>query len=302
MGLDTNGIKFLLSSKNKGVSFSNTLMVGRQILNLDFREFKENLQGFSLYKSEEQVDKFLTASGGYAEDFLRYLGAEKIDSLDYSAYEGANILHDMNLAVPENLKGKYSLVLESGSLEHIFNFPRSMANCMEMVEEGGHLLIITPVNNIMGHGFYQFSPEIFYRILNEANGFLIEQMLIFEYSPEEKWYQVEDPKKVRCRVELMNSSATYLCLRARRLKEMPVLERFPYQSDYEDAWEGRENYYSKIARDRDSVDAGYSISGSRKFLKKLIPGALLDVYRAYKQARKVKFNPEFYREIDIWKA
>jgi hypothetical protein len=83
---------------------------------------------------------------------------------------------------------------------------------------------------------------------------------------------------------------------------MPVLERFPYQSDYEDAWEGRENYYSKIARDRDSVDAGYSISGSRKFLKKLIPGALLDVYRAYKQARKVKFNPEFYREIDIWKA
>jgi hypothetical protein len=277
-------------------------MVGRQILNLDFREFKENLQGFSLYKSEEQVDKFLTASGGYAEDFLRYLGAEKIDSLDYSAYEGANILHDMNLAVPENLKGKYSLVLESGSLEHIFNFPRSMANCMEMVEEGGHLLIITPVNNIMGHGFYQFSPEIFYRILNEANGFLIEQMLIFEYSPEEKWYQVEDPKKVRCRVELMNSSATYLCLRARRLKEMPVLERFPYQSDYEDAWEGRENYYSKIARDRDSVDAGYSISGSRKFLKKLIPGALLDVYRAYKQARKVKFNPEFYREIDIWKA
>ncbi len=302
MGLDTNGIKFLLSSKNKGVSFSNTLMVGRQILNLDFREFKENLQGFFLYKSDEQVDKFLTAAGGYAEDFLRYLGAEKIDSLDYSAYEGANILHDMNLAVPENLKGKYSLVLESGSLEHIFNFPRSMANCMEMVQEGGHLLIITPVNNIMGHGFYQFSPEIFYRILNEANGFLIEQMLIFEYSPEEKWYQVEDPKKVRCRVELMNSSATYLCLRARRLKEMPVLERFPYQSDYEDAWEGRENYYSKIARDRDSVDAGYSISGSRKFLKKLIPGALLDVYRAYKQASKVKFNPEFYREIDIWKA
>jgi hypothetical protein len=302
MGLDTNGIKFLLSSRRKGVSFRSTLMVGRQILNLDFREFRENLQGFSLYQSDNQVEGFLADSGGYAENFLRFLGAESSDSLDYSAYEGANILQDMNFTIPDELKGKYSTVLESGSLEHIFNFPQSMANCMEMVEEGGHLLIITPVNNIMGHGFYQFSPEVFYRILNESNGFIIEQMLIFEYSPEEKWFQVEDPKKVRCRVELMNSSATYLCVRARRLKLMPLFERYPYQSDYEDAWEGRENYYSKIARDRDSVESGYSISESRKFLKKLVPDFILNVYRAYRQARRVKFNPEFYREIDIWKA
>ena len=302
MGLDTNGIKFLLSSGRKGVSFRHTLMVGRQILNLDFREFKENLQGFSHYKSDSQVQGFLSESGGYAESFLQFLGAEKIDSLDYSAYEGANILQDMNLPIPDAIKGKYSLVLESGSLEHIFNFPQSMSNCMEMVEEGGHLLIITPVNNIMGHGFYQFSPEVFYRILNDANGFIIEQMLIFEYSPEEKWYQVEDPKKVRCRVELMNSSATYLCVRARRLKIKPLFTRFPYQSDYEDAWEGRENYYSKIARDRDSVEPGFSVSGSRKLLKKLVPEFMLQVYRAYRQSTRVKFNPEFYREIDIWKA
>lgn len=302
MGLDTNGIRFLLSSRKKGVSFENTLMVGRQILNLEPRELRENLAGFGLLESEDQVKNFLTESGGYAEHFLRSLGARHVDSLDYSAYEGANILHDMNLPVAPELKGRYSLVLESGSLEHIFNFPRAIANCMEMVAEGGHLLVVTPVNNIMGHGFYQFSPEVFYRILNEANGFIIEQMLIFEYSPQEKWYQVEDPKKVRCRVELMNSSATYLCVRARRLKTAPVFERFPYQSDYEDAWEGRENYYSKIARERDSVDAGYQISESRKLLKKLTPDFLLEVYRAYKQARKVKFNPEFYREIDIWNA
>ncbi len=302
MGLDTNGIKFLLSSRKKGVSFENTLMVGRQILNLDFKELKENLQGFGLYKSDDQVEGFLTASRGYGEEFLRFLGAQKIDSLDYSDYEGANLLQDMNLGIPEELKGKFSTVLESGSLEHIFNFPTAMANCMEMVAEGGHLLIITPVNNIMGHGFYQFSPEVFYRVLNEANGFIIEQMLIFEYSPEEKWYQVEDPKKVRCRVELMNSSATYLCLRARRLKEIPVLQRSPYQSDYEDAWEGRENYYSKIARDNDSVQSGYSISNSRKFIKSILPEFFINIYRAYKQAGKVKFNPEFYREIDIWNA
>lgn len=275
-------------------------MIGRQILNLDFTEFTENLKGFELYQSDEHVQNLLTSSGGYAESFLNFLGAETIDSLDYSSYEGANKLHDMNLGIPEELKNKFSLVLESGSLEHIFNFPQAISNCMEMVEEGGHLLIITPVNNIMGHGFYQFSPEVFYRILNEANGFIIEQMLIFEYSPQEKWYQVEDPKKVRCRVELMNSSATYLCLRARKLKHVPVFQRFPYQSDYEDAWEGRENYYSKAARERDSVEPGFNTLESRRFIKKLLPDLFIEVYRAFRQARKEKFNPEFYREIDIW--
>ena len=300
MGLDTNGIRFLLSAQRKGVSLKNTLMIGRQMLNLDFHELSENLKGFDLHQSDEQVKSMLSSQGGYSEDFLRFLGAESIDSLDYSSYEGANILHDMNLPVPDACKNKYSLVLESGSLEHIFNFPQAISNCMDMVADGGHLLIITPVNNIMGHGFYQFSPEVFYRILNETNGFIIEQMLIFEYSPQEKWYQVEDPKKVRCRVELMNSAATYLCVRARKLKHIPSFQRFPYQSDYEDAWEGRENYYSKIARDRDSVESGINGSGSRKFLKKLTPQFLLEIYRAYRLARKVKFNPDFYREIDIW--
>jgi hypothetical protein len=130
MGLDTNGIKFLLSSHRNGVSLRRTLMVGRQILNLDFHEFKRNLKGFSLYKSDDQVENLLTVDGGYAEGFLKTLGAETIDSLDYSNYEGANLLHDMNLVIPDGLKRKYDLVLESGSLEHIFNFPVSMANCM----------------------------------------------------------------------------------------------------------------------------------------------------------------------------
>lgn len=301
MGLDTNGIKFLLSSHRNGISLRRTLMVGRQILNLDFQEFKRNLKGFALYKSDDQVENLLAVDGGYAEGFLKTLGAETIDSLDYSNYEGANLLHDMNLVIPDGLKRKYDLVLESGSLEHIFNFPVSMANCMEMVTEGGHLLIITPVNNIMGHGFYQFSPEVFYRVLNNRNGFEIEQMLIFEYSPDEKWYSVDDPKLVKQRVELMNSSATYLCVRAKRIKVVDVLTQFPQQSDYEDAWEGRENYYSRLAQDRDTIDKQNDPFVPKRLIKRVLPKFFLEVYRAYIQARKVKFNPRFYKEIDIWK-
>lgn len=301
MGLDTNGIKFLLSCRRSGTPLGKTLMIGRQILNLDFSELKRDLSGFGLYKDDQQVEGLLNNHNGYSESFLQLLGAEVIDSLDYSNYEGANLLHDMNLPIPDEWKGKYQTVLESGSIEHIFNFPISIRNCMEMVAPGGDLLIITPVNNIMGHGFYQFSPEVFYRVLNDRNGFELDRMFIFEYSPEEKWYRVEDPKKVKQRVELMNSSATYLCVRAKRKSMVPVLEVFPQQSDYEDAWEGRENYYTRLAQDRDSIERQNDLYVPRKLLKRILPQWFIDIYRAYKLTKKVKFNPRYYSEINIWK-
>lgn len=299
MGLDTNGIKFLLACHKQGVSLKRTMMIGRQILNLEAHELKENLTGFGLYTSDQQVKNILTENGGYAEAMLAMLGCEQIDSLDYSNYEGANVLHDMNLPVGDSLKQRYSTVLESGSLEHIFNFPTSIRNCMEMTELNGHLLIITPVNNIMGHGFYQFSPEVFYRVLNEKNGFELEQMLIFEYSPDEKWYSVKDPKVVKQRVELMNSSATYLCVKARRTALQEIFSAFPQQSDYEDAWEGRENYYTRLAQDRDAIHKTPENVSPKKLIKSILPKFLIDIFRAYKQAQKVKFNAKFYSEVDI---
>jgi hypothetical protein len=277
-------------------------MVGRQILNLEFQELRKDLQGFSLFSSDDQVRNLLSSYQGYSEGLLKLLGAETIDSLDYSNYEGANLLHDMNLPIPDEWKAKYDTVLESGSLEHIFNFPVSIANCMDMVAENGRLIVITPVNNIMGHGFYQFSPEVFYRVLNERNGFEIESMLIFEYSPEEKWFQVEDPKKVKRRVELMNSSATYLCVRAKRTKIKQIMVQFPQQSDYEDAWEGRENYYSRLAQDRDSIDKQTDPFVPKKLIKSILPKFFLDVFRAFRLVKKVKFNPDFYKEVNIWKV
>ena len=40
-----------------------------------------------------------------------------------------------------------------------------------MLTVGGSIFVNTPANNMMGHGFYQFSPELMYRIFAEANGF-----------------------------------------------------------------------------------------------------------------------------------
>ena len=38
-----------------------------------------------------------------------------------------------------------------------------------------HFVRITPANNFFGHGFYQFTPELFFRIFSAANGFEVER-------------------------------------------------------------------------------------------------------------------------------
>src|SRR5204863_4169092 len=107
---------------------------------------------------------------------------------------------------------------------------------MEMVSLGGHLLIVTPANNYFGHGFYQFSPELFYRVLSEQNGFEVVRMTCFGSDPESPWYEVKDPRVVRKRVTLFNSVPTSLAICARRTRLTSIFSEPPQQSDYSAEW------------------------------------------------------------------
>ena len=78
--------------------------------------------------------------------------------MDASDYEGCSIVHDLNNPLPEHLVGRYSLVLDSGTLEHVFDFPTALRNSLAAVRTGGHFVTIAPGNNQFGHGFYQFGP------------------------------------------------------------------------------------------------------------------------------------------------
>lgn len=214
MGIDQDGYRFIATS---GCDFTHTLTIGRQ-------EMHEG-------------------SGGYAEPFLKSLGAETVDSLDASGFEGASIVHDLNVPIPNALKESFTCVIDCGSLEHVFNFPQALKSCMEMVALHGHLLMVTPCNNFFGHGFYQFSPEVFYRAA-EGSGFEVA-MQTFEIG-REGWRDVPDPKQVRKRVLLRNDRETYLLVKAHRTELKPVLEPWPQQSDYVSAWTGDRWHFDSV--------------------------------------------------------
>jgi hypothetical protein len=95
-------------------------------------------------------------------------------------------------------------------------------------------------NNWTGHGFWQFSPELLFRIFTPANGFQIEAVLLHEVVPGGAWYAVADPDEIRSRVELRNSVRTYVLTVARRVSRVEIFATPPVQSDYVGLWERRE--------------------------------------------------------------
>ncbi len=236
MGLNLNGVRSLLYARSQGVDFSRTAMIGRQAFFLSPSEFRSCLAEFGFQPEEDAVRRMLRDSGGYADEFLRYLGAKEVHSFDYSAYEGATVLHDMNLEIPDRFKRQYSLVLDGGTLEHVFNFPTALRNCMEMVDIGGHYVALAPANNFMGHGFYQFSPELFFSAFTPANGYRLSEVIAFEDAAGAQWYSVRSPASVNGRVTLMNSRPVILLVIARRGEGVTPFASMPLESDYVSTW------------------------------------------------------------------
>lgn len=238
MGLDINGVRFLLHARATGADFSDFAMIGRQGLHLGEKDLGRALTEFGEAPDAALLRSLYSGSGGYAEALLGHLGAQRIDSFDYSDYEQATHVHDMNRPIPAAFKGRYSVVLDSGSLEHIFDFPTAIRNCMEMVRVGGHFLGITPANNFLGHGFYQFSPELFFRIFTPENGFVMDRVIAFEARRNARWFQARDPQAIRRRVTFSSSTPTYLLVMAHKTADCEPFANTPQQSDYVADWSG----------------------------------------------------------------
>lgn len=236
MGIDTESARFLLSARRAGVVFKECLTLGRQHYFLSNKESKKLLMEFG-FDPNAFPDLFVAASGNpYSEPFWRVMGVQSLHTMDASDFEGASIVHDMNQPVPEKLQNRFDVVCDVGTLEHIFNFPTAIKNCLEMLKEGGHFIAHTTANNYFGHGFYQFSPELFYRILSRANGFEVQRMVAVEYGPRRRWYDVSDPAKIQGRVNLINPYPVLLFLIARRVKKANLFIQYPQQSDYAAIW------------------------------------------------------------------
>ena len=106
----------------------------------------------------------------YATTVLTLMGAKEVIVTDVSDYEGATLLMDLNNPAPEDQTGQFDVILDIGTLEHLFDVPMALANMAKMLKTGGELILILPASNAIDHGFYSFSPTLLFDYF-KANGF-----------------------------------------------------------------------------------------------------------------------------------
>jgi hypothetical protein len=170
--------------------------------------------------------------GIFCEEFLiSHLGATEVHSYDNSPYEGASHIADFNQPIVPSTQ--YDTVLDFGTTEHIYSITQALDNIRLLCAEGGQILHVSPANNFCGHGFWQFSPELFFSLYSEQNGYSETEVFLADLTDTRHWFAVIRPSNGE-RAQATSRSPVYVLCRT--VKRRTVSRREVQQSDYVSAW------------------------------------------------------------------
>lgn len=236
MALDSNNARFLLWLRTNGVTFGDVLTIGRLgvFLSPDILEADAARFGLAASCNNEWRN---VATENFCEPALMAMEARSVRSLDFSAYEGAELLHDLNCPLPAELYESCDLLFDSGSLEHVFNVPVALESYIQLVRPGGRIVLDMPCSGCCGHGFYQFSPELFFSFFSSARGCCVEAIIGVYNEPLSEWFLIPNPAEIGQRVEIHSSKPVHLLIAVKRLETSTLSpSNPPAQSDYTAAW------------------------------------------------------------------
>lgn len=181
MGLPRAAIHLLIQEAARTNWQGRIGTLGRQHVYATFDEIKSLASKSSgTFRSIDPIlhrDPELRKAGFLSDDSLyEFLGFDQSVRIDRSSYECAEESLDLNSQeTPDHLADAFDLILDSGTIEHIFEIGRAMQHCLRMTKLGGRIIHLTPTSNAVNHGFYSVSPALFadyYRI----NGCEIEKL------------------------------------------------------------------------------------------------------------------------------
>ncbi len=179
MGIGTTELQFLLYSKKNFGEFKKVLTLGRQQIGIENFEIKKLLNKDCKYKIYD-----------YCEELLKdQFGATEVHSIDFSDYEGCTFQHDIGEEI--NLDFKYDTIIDFGTTEHIFNVGQAFKNIHKTLNVGGRILHSNPANSFNGHGFHQFSHELYFSLYSKKNGYTNTKVFLNDFSNKHKGYWFE---------------------------------------------------------------------------------------------------------------
>lgn len=220
MGVDIHGLNFLrYTSKKK--KLDNVATLARQEIHIP-QTILNNLLN---------LDKNLVHDR-YCENLLiNYFGAIKVDSYDNSNYEGAS--HICDFGQEQTFNEQYDTVIDYGVTEHIYNIPNALMNISNLCKINGQILHVLPSNNYCGHGFWQISPELFFSLYSQKNGYNNTEIFVAPKNNTNLWYKVK-PATPGERINIWTKME--LIILVKTIKTNPHIHHNIQQSDYEYLW------------------------------------------------------------------
>lgn len=146
---------------------------------------KKNLLDFSTFKNaiiigEQQFSDIPDGDIKHLslfKDYLRKNGwsAEAIDLGDHPVY-ASSLKLDLANPLPEDMFGKFDILFDFGTGEHIRDQIEYWQNCHKLVKENGtRIHVLPPPNTWPGHCKYRYT-EKFFNILCESFGYSIDEI------------------------------------------------------------------------------------------------------------------------------
>lgn len=244
MGIDYVLFDRLVELSTRFRPGGRSLMLGRQ--NFQIQTAHRKLYEKTLQRHGIDARRFdFLQEDGFSETLMEKLGFGAMEVMDFSDYEGATILHDLNTPPDPSLEGQFDLIFDGGTVEHVFNVPMALEGLFRMLRPGGRLISANGLNGWYGHGMYQFNPELVWTFWKRACNCNVMDCRAIPVEPDAGFGHVafEDPALSGVRLRLKDKigpGRTYLYYEVEKTEDSHLPD-FALQSDYETRWNGHDN-------------------------------------------------------------
>lgn len=238
MGIDIQFARSLIQDHSQFEGKKDSVMLGRQGWAVRKRYGSALRQAMKAAGVPRDMSR-LAGEDGFAEPFFDLLGLPDIKSMDMSAYENCDFVHDLNEPPSDDLRNRFDVIIDGGTIEHVFNTPQALDTVFHMLREDGLFISINGMTGWAGHGFYQFSPELVWRYWREARGCEVIRCLALPENPALETRDVTDTGKTGRRFRGRNMPGRwYLYYVIRKSAGFNPAERITntQQSDYAVKW------------------------------------------------------------------
>lgn len=211
------------------------LILGRQTISMSPENLLELLHQEKLSISDEKLNRIkigvdqktrLGKGQGYVNDevFFDLFGISEVNIMDVSAYEGADIIHDLNKPIPKSLENQFDFIIDGGTFDHLVDVRCAFENVVRMLKPGGRIFQWNAASNFTGGAYISFGPDLFYDfyVLNKFADCKVYIVEIDNPGQQELWDFYE-----------FNGADKYSDFLSKRLQMTVVLAEKGTQSTYD---------------------------------------------------------------------